>query len=205
VDLDRQRISPAGPAPIEGFAVHGWVQGAIDMACEAMLPIENNLDICHAAFTHPHQHPQWFRVQAMGLTLRDYAVETSAHGVTVTGTDTLLRYTLPDRVEVISGERLRLVLHHVPTTQGRCRQHWLLRREGDDMPGTPVWSDREPDILAQDRRLLETAQHTCDEGDDAFERSVEADAPGLAARRLIRTAAAMRLQPPHIRHITVLG
>ena len=73
------------------------------------------------------------------------------------------------------------------------------------MPGTPVWSDREPDILAQDRRLLETAQQTCDEGDDAFERSVEADAPGLAARRLIRTAAAMRLQPPHIRHITVLG
>jgi hypothetical protein len=139
--------SPGGAAPIEGFAVHGWVQGAIDMACEAMLPIENNLDICHAAFTHPHQHPQWFRVQAMGLTLRDYAVETSAHGVTVTGTDTLLRYTLPDRVEVISGERLRLVLHHVPTTQGRCRQHWLLRREGTTCPEPPSGPTGSPIFL----------------------------------------------------------
>ncbi|MFT9091507.1 MAG: hypothetical protein ABF479_10985 [Gluconacetobacter sp.] len=28
------------------------------------MPIENNLDICHAAFTHPHM--QWFRAQAAG-------------------------------------------------------------------------------------------------------------------------------------------
>ena len=47
-------------------------------------------------------------------------------------------------------------------------------------------------ILKQDRRVMESAQlNYLAEGDD-FERSVEADAPTLLARRVIRMARAGR-------------
>lgn len=179
-------IAPeSGPDVIEDFASYSWLQGAIDMDCEAILPIENNLDVCHAAFTHPNQHPQWFRAQAVGLQVNDYVIEASSAGIVVAGQGVLLRYNLPDRVVVGGGDAFRLVLHHVPTTPGRCRQHWLLQRERVETQVSPIWDDREPEILAQDRRVLETAQRAYDAAGDTFERSVEADAPGLAVRRLL--------------------
>lgn len=178
-----------GPTPIEDFACFTWLQGAIDMDCEAILPIENNLDVCHAAFTHPNQHPQWFRVQAVGLQNNEYEIETSADEIVVAGRGTLLQYALPDRVIVGGGDAFRLVLHHVPTAPGRCRQHWLLQRERITTLAAPVWCDDEPEILAQDRIILEAAQRAYDCSDGAFERSVEADAPGLAVRRLLASHA----------------
>ena len=52
------------------------------------------------------------------------------------------------------------------------------------------WTDREPEILAQDRRVMESAQRAYAAEGAAFEKSVEADAPTLLARRLIRMAVA---------------
>lgn len=182
-----------GPLPIDGFDRYEWLQGATPLACEAVLPIENNLDICHAAFTHPHMHPQWFRVQAAGFLPTRYELATDPSGLTVSAPGTLLRFDLPDRVTVGGSDAFRLILHHVPTTLGHCVQHWLLQREPTAEAGAPTWSDKEPEILAQDRHVIESAQLAYNRGGDAFEQSVEADATTLAARRLILLASTERV------------
>lgn len=177
------------PLPIDSFDRYDWLQGATKLSCEAVLPIENNLDICHAAFTHPHMHPQWFRVQAAGFLPTRYELVTDPGGLTITAPGTRLRFDLPDRVTVGGGDAFRLVLHHVPTTPGHCVQHWLLQREPRVEPKAPVWLDKEPEILAQDRCVIESAQLAYAREGDTFEQSVEADATTLAARRIIRLAA----------------
>jgi len=101
----------------------------------------------------------------------------------------VLRFDLPDRVTVGAVEGFRLVLHHVPTVPGRCIQHWLLQRGPVVQAQPPIWSANEPEILAQDRRVLESAQDAYAMEGDGFECSVEADATTLAARRLIACAA----------------
>ena len=194
-----------GPLPIPDVAGFAWFQGAIDLACEPILPIENNLDICHAAFTHPGLHPQWFRVQAAGFTHNSFEVGSDAGGVTVRGPGTVLRFDLPDRVTVGSGDAFRLVLHHVPTLPGRCRQHWLFQRERVAEPVPPLWSDNEPEILAQDRRVLESAQANYAVEGDGFEHSVAADAPTLAARRVLALAASGAAIAPRRQSVTILN
>lgn len=190
--------APVGdPRPIPGFADTVWLQGAVDLACEAILPIENNLDICHAAFTHPGQHPQWFRVQAIGFRDHDYEIAQDADGMTVSAGPFRSRFDLPDRVTVTSDRPFpfRLLLMHTPTGPGRCRQHWLMA-QGPVTPDTPHvvrWVEAEPEVLAQDRRVLESAQLAYAAEGDGFEVSVEADAPGLLARRLLRMMAAGRM------------
>src|ERR1700749_1907486 len=87
-----------------------------------------------------------------------------------------------------------IVLHHTPTAPARCRQHWLVglkAASAEAQPGTS-WCAEAPEIFEQDRRAMESAQlaYTVDGG--AFERSVEADAPTLFARRIVRIAAAGR-------------
>ncbi|MFT8420906.1 MAG: hypothetical protein ABF665_05240 [Gluconacetobacter sp.] len=72
--------------------------------------------------------------------------------MTISAPGTLRLFDLPDRVTVGGGEAFRLVLHHVPTMPGQCLQHWLLQREPTHEPAAPIWSDKEPEILAQDRR-----------------------------------------------------
>lgn len=187
----------SGPLPIGGFDRYGWLQGATPLACEAMLPIENNLDICHAAFTHPGVHPQWFRVQTVGFLPTRYELVTDPGGLTVSAPGTLLRFDLPDRVTVGGGDAFRLVLHHVPTTLGRCVQHWLLQCEPTAEAKAPIWSDKEPEILAQDRRVIESAQDAYRREGDAFEQSVEADATTLAARRVMLLASTKRAGAAH--------
>lgn len=177
------------PLAIEEFDRFQWLQGATELACEAILPIENNLDICHAAFTHPNLHPQWFRVQAVGFVPTRYDLDMTATNVTVRAPGTLLRFDLPDRVTVGGGEGFRLVLHHVPTVPGHCIQHWLFQRGPVTQAEPPIWSANEPDILAQDRLVLESAQRAYVTEGDGFERSVEADATTLAARHVIALAA----------------
>lgn len=196
---------PTGPEPIDDFGVFAWIQGAIDMACEAFLPIENNLDVCHAAFTHPNRHPQWFRVQATGFQINTYQIEGAERCLAVRGRGVQLRYTLPDRVVVGSGDAFRMVLHHVPTTPGRCRQHWLFQRERVEAPVAPIWSDNEPEILAQDRLVLESAQRNRESLGAIAERSVEADAPGLAVRRLLSAQGEGMTVPLQHRSIEVMS
>jgi nitrite reductase/ring-hydroxylating ferredoxin subunit len=192
--------SPERPLAIPTFAERSWVQAAIDLACEAMLPIENNLDVSHPYFTHPNTHPQWFVINRIGFRENAYRLGLTETGVLLTGGrdgfgGVSLRFDLPDRATVDLGPQGPLiVMHHTPTTPGHCRQHWLFSTALADGAQTHRlrWTDKEPEILKQDRRVLESAQLAYQvEGAD-FERSVEADAPSLLARRVIRMARAGR-------------
>ena len=190
----------AAPLPIPAFGERAWVQAAIDLACEAMLPIENNLDVSHPYFTHPNTHPQWFVIERIGFRDNVYRLALTETGLCLTGGrdgfgGVSLAFDLPDRATVDLGPQGPLiVMHHTPTTPGHCRQHWLFSTALAEGPQTHSlrWTHKEPEILRQDRRVLESAQLAYQAEGADFERSVEADAPTLLARRVIRMAAAGR-------------
>jgi len=188
--------SPAAPMTIPAFRERAWIQAAIDLACEAMLPIENNLDVSHPYFTHPRVHPQWFVIEQIGFRDQEYRLGLTDTGLELTGVRGVrLAFDLPDRATVDLGPKGPLiVMHHTPTAPGRCRQHWLFSLPIDQGPQTHSlrWTDKEPEILAQDRRVMESAQLNYQAEGDGFERSVEADAPTLLARRIMRMAVAGR-------------
>ena len=56
-------------------------------------------------------------------------------------------------------------------------------------PQTIGWADETPEIFEQDRLVLESAQLAFDREGHGFERSVEADAPTLLARRVYALAS----------------
>ena len=183
----------AAPPVVADFAERTWLQGVLDLACEAMLPIENNLDICHAYFTHPRLHPQWFAVERHGFQDRDYDLTTTETGLEVTAGEgpgrLRLAFELPGRVTVDAGPAAPMVvLDHVPIGTGRCRQHWLVSLPIPGAAHGVRWTDEASEILEQDRRVMESAQRNYAAEGDGFERSVEADAPTLLARRIVRVA-----------------
>lgn len=190
--------APPRPPAIEDFAQAAWMQGALDLACEAIAPIENNLDFCHPNFTHPGTHPQYFEIQRHGFRTIPLELATTETGLVVRtqAPGVRLVFDLPDRVIVASpmpGGRL-IVIHHTPTTPGHCRQHWMIALEAPAAgpAGSVRWTDGPAEIFEQDRRILEAAQLRYDQEDPAFERSVEADAPTLLVRRIIDAATAGR-------------
>lgn len=137
------------PPPISGFNDRVWMQGALDLACEAMLPIENNLDLAHPYFTHPGLHPQWFAVEQFGFRELTYHLAPSATGLVVTagkpGRGLRIAFDLPDRVTVEGVvEAPIIIVHHTPTRPGRCRQHWLvsLAPASPDTPHAVRWTDK---------------------------------------------------------------
>jgi nitrite reductase/ring-hydroxylating ferredoxin subunit len=189
---------PMTPPAIEGFGQAAWMQGALDLACEAIAPIENNLDFCHPYFTHPGTHPQYFAIQAAGFREQHLDLATTGTGLVVSSAGVRLIFDLPSRVTVAPetplGEARTIVLHHTPTTPGRCRQHWMiaLGAPGAGPAGSVRWVDGPAEIFEQDRRVLEAAQRRYEQEGPDFERSVEADAPTLLVRRIIDAATAGR-------------
>jgi phenylpropionate dioxygenase-like ring-hydroxylating dioxygenase large terminal subunit len=189
------------PPPIGGFEDRRWWQGSVAMQCPALLGIENNLDWCHPYFAHPWRHGQFFATRFRGFREQSFEVRTTETGLVVfaPATDTAeqavpndprvaLRFDLPGRVTVVFGGRvgLAIVLHFVPTGEASSRLEWLATRF------LPVgrrlrWTSREPTILAQDRRLLESVQASAETGRD-IERSVAADTPTLMVRRVMALA-----------------
>ena len=198
---------PAEPPAIDGFAAFNWVQGATPLKCAALAAIENNLDWCHPVFTHPFTHGQFFINQAMGF--RDQAIEMrmTELGLTVFSPParsadspipddvlTTLAFELPDRVTVsfAGGPQgpMKIVMHMVPTGPATCRQEWMVSTGAvaDRAAPTIAWSDTLPTIFEQDRLVLESVQLAHDREGFGFERSVEADAPTLLARRIYALA-----------------
>jgi hypothetical protein len=99
-----------------------------------------------------------------------------------------IRFDLPDRIVFTpSGEIPMIVLHFVPTGPSSCRLEYLARRP---IPIGPklVWSKKDSRVFAEDRLVLESAQTWYDKSSDDFERSVEADAAPLLARRIAALA-----------------
>jgi phenylpropionate dioxygenase-like ring-hydroxylating dioxygenase large terminal subunit len=198
--------APDGPPPaIEAFGRFNWMQGAIAMNCEALAVIENNIDWCHPVFAHPHTHGMFFLNQAMGFRDQTIELRRTERGLVVfqpatadadvpIPADAFVRliYELPDRVTVAfnggpQGETW-IVLHMVPTGPASCRQEWLISIGPADGNPTLTWSDESQPILEQDRALMESAQRAFEAESHSFERSVEADAPTLLARRIYALA-----------------
>jgi hypothetical protein len=87
---------------------------------------------------------------------------------------------------------MRIVMHMVPTGRAICRQEWMVSTGPASGPPNIVWSGEPNIIFEQDRHLMESAQAVFDAEGHDFERSVEADAPTLLARRIYALACAGR-------------
>jgi hypothetical protein len=201
----RRRARRGAPPPvprIEGFDAHRWTQGTMPFACSWMAGIENNLDWCHAAFAHPWSHPHYFDARLRGLRSKPYEIRLTDGGMMLFSPVTAdaavpvprralrIYFDLPDRIRFCPwGETPLIVLHFVPTGPSSCRLEWLGRRL---VPAGPKvsWTAKESRVFAEDRAILESAQGWYGRDGGAFERSVEADASTLLARRIVALARA---------------
>jgi phenylpropionate dioxygenase-like ring-hydroxylating dioxygenase large terminal subunit len=194
---------PPAPAPrIPGYEGHRWTQGTMPIACAAIAGIENNLDWCHAAFTHPWSHPQFFKTRFTGLREESFEVRLTETGLVMFGPPTAeagdpvpervvrIHFVLPDRIVfALPGAASTIVLHFVSTGAASCRMEWLARATAPIGPRLR-WNGRTPRVFAQDRDVLESAEGWYGRVGHGFERSVEADGPGLLLRRIMALAAA---------------
>ena len=199
------------PSGIAHFDQFRWVQGALTLNCEALAVIENNLDWCHPVFAHPFTHGQFFMNQATGFRDQTLEMRLTPTGLTVFSPPTdnaaepipdaawvQLTFELPGRVTVAFSQGpqgpMRIVMHMVPTGAATCRQEWLVSTGPAPEGEAPAvaWSDEPQPIFEQDRLVMESAQLAFAREGHGFERSVEADAPTLLARRIYALAAADR-------------
>jgi Vanillate O-demethylase oxygenase C-terminal domain len=170
------------------------------MRCGWMMGVENNLDWCHAAFSHPWAHPQWFQRRLRGISEHEYQLRQAGDSVIVSWppddqsdpmTRPRVRLTFDPPERVIVEQRwiftVRIIMHFVPTGDGSCRLEWLWSKL---LPIGPHfrWSRHEPLVFRQDRILLESAQPWYASTEGSFEKSVPADASTLLARRVVRAA-----------------
>jgi phenylpropionate dioxygenase-like ring-hydroxylating dioxygenase large terminal subunit len=189
------------PPPIAEFERFDWVQGSMALACQALAAIENNIDWCHPVFAYPHTHGMYFMNQAMGFRDQSVELRRTEQGLVVFQPPadsenapvpdhafTVLSYEPPDRVTVAFNApqgAARIVMHMVPTGPASCRQEWMMSTGPATLGSARLtWTDEPHVIPEQDRALMESAQKVVDADSHAFERSVEADAPTLLARRI---------------------
>jgi phenylpropionate dioxygenase-like ring-hydroxylating dioxygenase large terminal subunit len=201
--MTRQGVRPRGEPGIPEFEASRWLQGSMDMACAAAKGIEINLDGAHVYFVHP-SHPQTVAFRQRGAARAD-----SQHEVRITDRGLVMfwppaasasepipaqaariQFELPNLIRIHTpGDGRTLLLFFVPTGPRTCRLEYLITQPNPAGPRL-IWLDRPPEILEQDRLVLEVIQQTIDRDGDDFERSVEADAVGLMARKVLRLAEA---------------
>jgi phenylpropionate dioxygenase-like ring-hydroxylating dioxygenase large terminal subunit len=217
--------APTPPPRLAGLDRYRWLQGSMPFRCDALKVIENNLDWCHPVFAHVGTHPYYFFNREVGFTEYPYEVRVTERGMTLFAPVTdaadepipehtvfVAHFELPDRIRVEfpvpGGDRMVVVMHAVPTGTNTCRLEWAYSTF-EPCPDVS-WTDEDPEVLAQDRRLLESSQPWYDRAGDAFERSVEADGSTLLVRRIIALAArgeweAKRASLPQRRLVPIRG
>jgi hypothetical protein len=194
------------PSPrIPELQRYSWQQGSMTFMCEAMKVIENNVDWCHPPFTHIGTHPFSFGVREHGFREYAYELRTTERGMVLFAPATtaedeplpehafaVVSFELPDRVRVEfpapGPTRMIIVMHCVPTGLHTCRLEWLYTHAAEG-EAQVAWSDAEPEVFVQDRRILESSQAWYDQAGGDFERSVEADASALLARKIVELAS----------------
>ena len=196
---------PPPPPRIPALERYSWQQGSMTFRCDAMKVIENNVDWCHPPFTHIGTHPFYFGVRDHGFSEYAYEIRTTKRGMVLFAPATtsedepipehafaVVRFELPDRVRVEfpapGPTRLIIVMHFVPTGLNTCRLEWLYTHASEGAAQV-AWSAAEPEVFVQDRRILESAQPWYDREGGDFERSVEADASTLLARKIVDLAS----------------
>lgn len=192
--------------PLRGIAEfqrHRWRQGSMAIRCDAMKMIENNLDWCHPYFTHPWTHGQFFSTRFRGFREQNYEMRLTENGLIVFAPATTsetqsipecpivsLHFSLPDRVRVEFRKPFHMIIwmHFVPTGIDSCRQEWMITKLLP-LGRRTSWSNRQPRIFKQDKKIMESAQPWYTVEGYSFERSVEADAATLLARKIVGLAA----------------
>jgi len=206
-----ENLPVGAPTPIGEFSRFNWVQGSLALECAALAAIENNLDWCHPVFAHAFTHGQFFANQATGFQEQAVEARRTERGLTVFAPPTadaadpipasalvILAFELPDRVTVAFNVgpqgAMRIVMHLVPTGAATCRQEWMASTGPAEAGTAPAvtWTDEAQPIFEQDRLVLESVQRAVVREGHTFERSVEADAPTLLARRIYALACAGR-------------
>ena len=191
---------------IPEFAGGQWLQGAVDVACDAVKAIEVSLDFHHVYYVHPSL-PQSQAWRAHGEQLLDTTGEVRLvdRGFVYFWPPTdSLRDPIPEHAPKVSFKLPNIVrlewpmgggnkqFHYffiVPTGPRSCRMEHLLPRH---RPGNvqAEWSDEASRVVVEDKELLEVIQNVEDthHEDDFVERSVEVDVPCLIARRMVKMA-----------------
>jgi phenylpropionate dioxygenase-like ring-hydroxylating dioxygenase large terminal subunit len=199
--------TPELPPAIPDFDARRWLQGTVEMRCDALKFLENNFDWCHTYFAHVGSHPAFFRTQKLGFVDHQYELRVSERGLDVFTPVTAdesapipeaplsrLTYEVTNRVtvEFDFGKRTRIVMHVVPTGASTCRLEWLYTPIPLPLGrGRPLFWPLEPRVIREDRVLLESSQPWYDrEPEQRFERSVEADTSTLMLRRIHGMVAA---------------
>ena len=200
------------PLPgISEFQRYRWRQGSMNINCDAMNLIENNLDWCHPYFTHRWTHGQFFSTRLRGFREQSYEMRLMETGLIVFAPVTSsesepipqcpvvsLRFELPDRVRVEFRKPFQMIIwmHFVPTGPYSCRLEWMMTRLFPVGRRT-TWTNHQPRIFVQDKTIVESAQCWYNIEGHGFERSVEADAATLMARRIVELAARNEWQRAH--------
>jgi phenylpropionate dioxygenase-like ring-hydroxylating dioxygenase large terminal subunit len=185
------------------FAGRKWLQGSGDIACDAVRSIEINLDPAHIYYVHP-SHPATQAFRAGGSVFQDsrQEVRVTDNGLVMfwppsaSPSDPVpqdafrIYFELPNLVRFENaGDGMLLLIFLVPTGERSCRMEYLIT-QSVPTPRDVVWLDTVPEILEQDRGVLEVLQQQSDASPHAVERSVEADTAALLARKIIAMAQA---------------
>ncbi len=190
--------APTHLAPgVDGFTAHRWVQGSAILECAAAVAIENFLDTSHTAFLHRLTHPEYFWRRLRGLRDKSYELRPTDEGfVSFAPPTASADDPIPARPAGIAelrppysaslafdllGRRHRGVFEYVPVGPHRTRVEWMRTRW---LPGGPRLSPGGTNlVVAQDARILAHIGRVHRREGRAFERSVEADAVAIWARR----------------------
>ncbi len=186
---------------VSELASGAWLQGAVTVQCNYLRALEITYDMCHVPFVHP-THPRSVRAREQGLVETVYELQENAAGCVVvtppsdpqqpTDPDFMIEFRLPAtvRFQIRTESGLSYMFFHVtPLTETSCRMNWLVSN-GEAPGGSPRidWHGEGGSISAEDRAVLELVQPAYDREGESFERSVKADWPTLALRRLVKAA-----------------
>ena len=210
--LDRWGVPvPTYKPGLQGLTNGLWIQQSSTWKTNVMPAVENQLDVSHTAFAHPGVYPGHKSGAGNVPPLRslEYECRTEGNSVSVFSpprepssappsledAEGIGLFELPYRNYVfLNGEGVRAIYNWVPLDNANCRLEFMgYTQQADsaaekDKGRQVVFVGEELSLLAQDRLLLESAQHWRDCGREVNERSVAPDAAPLMARRLVEKA-----------------
>lgn len=211
--------TPSSPPCLEGFEEHRWLQGEMPMNCHFSKGLENSLDWCHAVFTHPWTHGQFYLTLLQGLRKnpfapfarlwrRDSLYESLLQGLTtqqveIVPTEDGLIVRGPkqdDGKEPLVTLTFRLPCRAEVAVSGRAANRIILHfvPTGEDRCRMEwlmtSWRPFGPRVrwVEKENSVLQQDRlllESISSPPGAQERSVEADAPALLLRRILDWAA----------------
>jgi phenylpropionate dioxygenase-like ring-hydroxylating dioxygenase large terminal subunit len=211
-------IGDQSPTPLRGIPPSAdgyWAQGSRRIACNYLLALEITFDLFHVYFVHPSM-PVSMRARQHGFVQCTYELRTwkdgcgvysppaATHDEPIADNAFKMEFDLPGDIHYAvpsGGQVFHMFFYVTPLDDCSCRMDWLVADgTGREHSERIRWMGDQGDFGEEDRLVLETLQQTyAREGRD-FERHVEADAPTLALRRIVRAASQESGQRGNVRN-----